>query len=44
MILDGLLKVLFVKTSENVADVFTKNEEQDLLWACEALLDGQEIN
>ena len=25
MILDGFLKVLFVKTSENVADVFTKN-------------------
>ena len=25
MILDGFLKVVFVKTSENVADVFTKN-------------------
>ena len=25
MILDGFLKVLFVKMSENVADVFTKN-------------------
>ena len=25
MILDGFLKVLFVKTSENTVDVFTKN-------------------
>ena len=25
MIVEGFLKVLFVKTSENVADVFTKN-------------------
>ena len=25
IILNGFLKVLFVKTSENVADVFTKN-------------------
>ena len=25
MILDGFLKVVFVKTSENIADVFTKN-------------------
>ena len=25
MVIDGFLKIVFVKTKENVADVFTKN-------------------
>ena len=30
MVLDGFLKIVFVKTKENVADIFTKNVTSDV--------------
>ena len=33
MVLDGFLKIVFVKTKENVADIFTKNVTSDVYRA-----------
>ena len=30
MVMDGFLKIVFVKTKENVADIFTKNVTSDV--------------